>query len=200
MPDHHDRHAQRLSSCFPAGARLVVIGSTDFYHGQSEDTCAQAGRLLASIPDLVLITGGVEGVGEATGRGFFQARQEAGQEPRVFHVLPEGEVAWDYGETLFAGADMAERREVLARLSSLYLAIEGGPGTVHEATVASARGAIIIPVGRSGGHAAVLFSRMQRLPAIDELTWAVLGAETSTPTQTADAVLRAVRSCLAAVG
>lgn len=41
--------------------------------------------------------------------------------------------------TLFAGSDMAERREILARLSPLYLAVEGGPGTVHEGRVAIAR-------------------------------------------------------------
>lgn len=90
---------------------------------------------------------------------------------------------------------MAGRREILARLSMLYLAIEGGPGTVHEATVASARGATVIAVGRSGGHSAELYARMCRPAAIDGATWAVLGDAASTPEQTAEAVLRAVRAC-----
>src|SRR5262249_46785841 len=121
----------------------------------------------------------------------------AGLEPRIYHVLPEGEPEWDYGETFFAGADMAERREVLARLAEVYLAIEGGPGTVHEARVAAARHAIVIPVGRSGGHAAELYAQMPRPAAVDETTWAMLGAREATAEQAAEAAVRAVRGCLA---
>src|SRR5262249_44356903 len=105
-----------------------------------------------------------------------------------------------YGETLFAGADMTERREVLARLSDLYLAVEGGPGTVHEAAVATARNAVVLPVGRSGGHAAELYSQMTRPSAVEESMWTVLGAAESKTEETARAVLRAVQSCLVAGG
>jgi predicted Rossmann-fold nucleotide-binding protein len=122
-----DREAQRVEALLPHGPRLVVIGSTDFWHAESERTCMEVGRLLAALPALVLITGGVEGVGETIGRSFFQARRTARQEPRVYHVLPEGEEAWDYGDTFFAGSDMAQRREVLGRLAKLYVAVEGGP-------------------------------------------------------------------------
>ena len=197
MSGPFDRDAEQLAALFPSGPRIVVIGSTDFWHGESERTCAHIGQFMAGILDLVLITGGVEGIGEAVGRSFFQTRCATGQEPRVYHVLPHGEEAWDYGETLFAGSDMRERREILARLAPLYLAVEGGPGTIHEAEVASARNAVILPVGRSGGHSAVLYSRMTRPPAIDDSTWTVLGAAASTPEETARAALRAVQSCLA---
>jgi hypothetical protein len=184
----------------PHGPRIVVIGSTSFWHDESEQTCVHIGRLLAVVPEQVLITGGVEGVGETTGRSFFQARREAGEEPRVYHLLPEGEEAWDYGETFFAGSDMTERREILARLADLYLAVEGGPGTVHEAEVASARNAVVLPVGRSGGYSAVLYPRMKCPPAVDEQTWAVLGSSASTPEETAVAAVRAVHACLAIRG
>src|SRR5947209_665008 len=99
--ERFDREAQRVSSLLPGvGPRLGVIGSTSFWHADSERTCAEVGRLLAAeIGDLVLLTGGVEGVGEAVGRSFFQARREAKQEPHVFHILPHGEEAWDYGQT-----------------------------------------------------------------------------------------------------
>jgi hypothetical protein len=155
---------------------------------------------VAAIPGLLLITGGVEGVGEATARSFFQVRWASGQDPRVYHVLPEGEETWDYGETLFAGSDMSERREVLARLADLYVAVEGGPGTVHEGAVASSRNAFVIPVGRSGGYSGVLYSRMERPAVVSDMTWAVLGSDSSTPEDAAGAVLRAVLSCLAARG
>src|SRR5216110_2759536 len=85
----YDFEAQRLGALLPIGPRLDVLGSTDFWHPDSERTCAEIGRLLARIPGLVLLTGGVEGIGEGVGRSFFQARRDSGQEPRVYHLLPE---------------------------------------------------------------------------------------------------------------
>ncbi len=191
-----ENEALRVGSFLPHGPRVVVIGSTSFWHEESECTCVRVGQLLAQDSRLVLITGGVEGVGEAVGRAFFQARYAVDQSPLVYHFLPEGEGAWDYGETLFAGSDMPERREILARLSEVFLAVEGGPGTVHEAQIAIARGAAVIPVGRSGGHSARLFAEMNCPTVLDDRTWAVLGCPTSTPEETAEAAVRAVRLCL----
>jgi hypothetical protein len=199
IPERYESDARRLDALLPRGPRVAVLGSTDFWHADSEHTCAEIGRLLASVPGLVLLTGGVEGIGEAVGRNFFQARRDAGQEPRVYHVLPEGEPAWDYGETLFAGADMTERREVLGRLPAIFVMVEGGPRAGHEAEVASANGAVVIPVGRSGGYAATLYGRVSRPPAIDLGTWATLGASDTTAEQAASAAVRAVRACLGSV-
>src|SRR5262245_25404928 len=89
--EQYDVAADKLGTGLPRGARVVIIGSTSFWHADSEATCGQVGRLLAAVPDLLLLTGGVEGIGEATGRGFFQARVQAGAVPRVYHVLPHGE-------------------------------------------------------------------------------------------------------------
>ena len=75
----------------------------------------------------------------------------------MYHLVPEGCSPSDFGTTLFAGKDYRERREILARLASAYLIIEGGPRTVHEAEVARGRGAVLLPVGRSGGFAGKLF-------------------------------------------
>jgi hypothetical protein len=197
-PARYDREARRLEALLPHGPRVCVLGSTDFWHADSERTCSEIGRLLAGVSGLLLLTGGVEGIGEAVGRGFFQARRDAGQEPRVYHVLPEGEGAWDYGETLFAGSDMTERREILGRLSRRFVLVEGGPRAGHEADVASAHGAALIPVGRSGGHAATLYGRIGCPPGIDADTWAVLGSSEATPEETARAVLRAVQLSLEA--
>jgi len=180
----------------PPGPRVTVLGSTDFWHADSESTCKAIGQLLANIQGLVLLTGGVEGIGEALGRGFFQARRDAGQKPLVYHVLPHGEPSWDYGETLFAGKDMTARREILGRLSRIFVMIEGGPRTGHESEVAMAQGAVVIPVGRSGGFAESIYARMTRPSAVDTATWNVLGARESTSQETADAVLRAVQAIL----
>jgi predicted Rossmann-fold nucleotide-binding protein len=200
MFGQHEREVQQLEALLPKGPRLAVIGSSDFWHGDSEATCAHVGQLLAGIPTLVLVTGGVEGIGEAIGRSFFATRRAAGQEPCVYHVLPRGEPAWDYGETLLAGDDMTGRREVLGRLAPLFLALEGGPGVKHEAEVAAAHHASIIPVGRSGGFAAELYARTPRPQAVDEQTWEVLGSATATPEETARAVVRAVEAILRTEG
>jgi predicted Rossmann-fold nucleotide-binding protein len=193
---HYDREARRLEALLPSGPRVGVLGSTEFWHTDSEHTCSKIGRLLAGIPSLVLLTGGVEGIGEAIGRSFYKARRESEQEPRIYHVLPEGEEAWDYGETFFTGSDMTERRQVLGRLSRLFLMVEGGPGAGHEAEIASGQGAVVIPVGRSGGHAAALYAMRVAPPTIDAGTWATLGSSAATPEETATAVLRAVQLCL----
>jgi predicted Rossmann-fold nucleotide-binding protein len=133
----YDHLAAQIAGELPAGPRLIVIGSAGFWHPESEPLCEQLGRHIACINDLVLITGGVGGVGTTIGKSFYRDRQQQGKSAvSVFHVLPEGARAPNYGRTFFAGQDMFERREVLGRLGSLYLAIEGGPGTAHEAQVA----------------------------------------------------------------
>lgn len=143
---------------------------------------------MAKSPNLTLITGGVEGVGEAVGRSFVASHSAGGQRMSVYHVLPQGCTPWDYGVTLLAGADMAERREVLGRLARVYVAIEGGPGTAHEARVAQARSAYVIPVGRSGGHAAELYAGLPAPGHAVAAWWRSLGDTTKPLNETAVAV------------
>lgn len=57
---------------------------------------------------------------------------------------------------------MAERREVLGRLVPIYVIIEGGPGTDHEAELAGSAGAILVPMMRTGGSADRLYPLLQR--------------------------------------
>jgi hypothetical protein len=92
---------------------------------------------------------------------------------------------------------MAQRREVLARVAEIYIAVEGGPGTVHEAVVARARNAVVIPVGRSGGYAGGLYAEIERPPLIGEATWMALGAASAKPNEAADAAVQSVRAFLA---
>ena len=80
----YEQDARRLDALLPHGRRVGVLGSTDFWHGDSERTCTEIGRLLAGIPGLVLLTGGVEGIGEAIGRSFFQARLKLGRSRASF--------------------------------------------------------------------------------------------------------------------
>jgi SLOG-like protein len=191
-----EEEAAALSARFPIGPRLVVIGSTSFWHAESEATCTAIGYNLSTLDRLVLVTGGVEGVGEALGRSFWASCGGA-SDRCVIHILPRGYRKWDYGETLFAGSDMWERREILGRLADVYLAIEGGPGTEHEASVVLKRSAIVIPVGRSGGHSADLYARVPRPSFVGERMWQALADTSLSVTGVAEAVTGLVRICLA---
>lgn len=183
-----DREAAAVEALLPAGPRVAIIGSTAFWHPESLATCEAIGRRLAGFDHVVLLTGGVEGVGEAVGRSFFGARGSASGPRGVYHVLPCGYPGWDYGETVFAGRDMEERREILGRLATCYVVVEGGPGTAHEASVALGRSACILPVGRSGGHAQGLHSRLPRPSFAGESAWGELMNAATSPERVAEAV------------
>jgi len=134
-------------------------------------------------------------VGKLVGRAFNSVRGADARED-IFHVLPHGDLPWDYGTTLFAGSDMEERREILARLADVFIVVEGGPGTAHEATVALMRTAVVIPIGRLGGVARELH-RSIRQPMLSESSdWNTLSHSIATVGEVVAAVTHIVRVCL----
>jgi len=195
-PAEFDDEAAVVSAKIPAGVRVAVIGSTSFWHEESEQTCAAIGEGLAALDSLVLLTGGVSGVGECIGRGYLKGCTMRRRMPSVIHVLPRGCRAWDYGTTLFAGDTMGERREILGRLAKAFVVVEGGPGTEHEAAVAAAYGAVLVPLGRSGGHAGALYAGLVRPPFVDARAWQTLSDPEAAPRTAAAAVVQIVASCL----
>jgi len=91
---------------------------------------------------------------------------------------------------------MGERREILARLAKAYVAVEGGPGTEHEATVAAKQGATVIPVGRSGGVSRELLAN-HRCPFKElEAHWHTLGDESAAVEGVAIAVRKLVEAAI----
>lgn len=189
----YEAEVARIRSEMPASPSVVVIGSSSFWNHDSEEICRQVGAELARLHDLSLVTGGVEGVGEAVGRSFDASRSQQGESKRVFHVLPSGSNAWDYGVTLFAGANMMERREVLARLARTYIAIEGGPGTLHEAELARRNGATVLPVARTGGVAANLYGSTTWTEASQLANWETLANTEASPERVAASVIKLVK-------
>jgi predicted Rossmann-fold nucleotide-binding protein len=198
QPPDFSSLALAIEARIGSGPRCIIIGSTSFWGRDSESLCTVIGEALASVENLVLVTGGVEGVGETTGRAFHRTRQQTNLPARIVHVLPDGEPEWDYGETLFAGTSMFERREVLGRIRGVFVAIEGGPGTAHEAEVALAAGATVIPVGRSGGVSAKLHPRLVPKEAGSDDLWRPL-ADSQAPhgavaSAVRELVLQAIRA------
>lgn len=196
MSARFDAEVAAVGARLPPGSRVGVLGSASFWHDDSERTCAAIGRGLAAIDRLVLLTGGISGIGEGVSRPFAAARTADGRPAGVFHVLPRGTGTWDYGTTVHAGDDMHERREILARLAPVYVVLEGGPGTEHEAAVAATTGAVLVPVGRSGGHAGALHPGLAVPRAADLDAWSLLGREDADPDDVAAAAVAVVRACL----
>ena len=191
-----DTEANRISCELPDGPRLVVIGSSSFWRSDTESICSATGSRLAEIESLTLITGGVPGVGEAVGRAFHEVRGRHGAESRVTHIVPIGADSWDYGVTLPVGNNMLERREVLVRLGRLCLAIEGGPGTEHEGSVALSLGHMLIPVGRTGGASEVFYDLLDCPRHLDRGSWECLGDSTSEVSVVAESITRLVTTAL----
>jgi hypothetical protein len=192
----YDDEAQRVGVSIAPGQRLVVIGSTSFWGPDSCQLCEAIAADLAAAPGLVALTGGMNGVGLTFGGAFAAARQMAGQPEDLYHLLPHGVCPCRSGVTLGAGADYHERREVLGRVGHVYLVIEGGPGTQHEATVAARRGATVIPVGRTGGYAGELHLRLSCPSDLPGADWDLLSDRSASHGQVIAAVGRLVRLSL----
>lgn len=173
--------------------RLCIIGSARLQHGESRDTCKYLGTWLAEqLPNLALLTGGVSGAGEGVGRSFNKIRGNT-LNSDVFHLVPYGSPRWDYGTTLFAGSNSLERRAILAASADAFIVIEGSSGTVHEAFLATARLATLIPIARLGGHAAVIYHQTPRPDKVSAELWEML-ANTQVPVlDTVTAVVEIVK-------
>lgn len=195
MSNQVNRNTEALLSNLPQGMHLAIIGSTSFWHADSEKICQALGSALAKLPDAVLLTGGVSGIGEACGRSFYQRRLDLQLPQQVFHVLPHGMAAWDYGQTLYAGQDMSERRAVLARMVSVYIVIEGGPATADEVRIALENGAVVIPLARSGACARDAYTQINKPAQVSSDVWAVLGNDAATIDETLSATMEII-ACL----
>jgi hypothetical protein len=169
-----DEEVAAVDAVIPLGPRLVVVGSTSFWGADSRQLCQRLAAELARIPALLALTGGMDGVGVTFGAGFAAARRDLKLPEHLFHLLPRGSGPVSSGVTVGAGVSYYERREILGRVGHVYLVVEGGPGTEHEVAVATSRGAPVIPLGRSGGHAGELHPRLACPPWALPADWAIL--------------------------
>lgn len=198
ISDRLDDESKSLVAAIADGPRLVVIGSTSFWGADSRELCEMIAGELALIEPLVAITGGMDGVGITFGKSFAAARTYGSWPENLFHLLPRGLGPCECGITLGAGIDFHERREILGRIGQVIQVIEGGPGTEHEATVASSREIPVIPLGRTGGHAGDMFSQMECPHWALNSHWAVLGDANATHHEVALTVRRLVQAAIIA--
>lgn len=196
MFDPLDAETRAVMSRISPGPRLVVIGSTSFWGPDSARICDAIAENLAELEDLVAVTGGMDGVGLSFGRAFSEARKALAKPEKLYHLLPAGFGPCDSGVTIDAGYDFFERREVLGRLGQIYLMIEGGPGTEHEAQVAVSKGFPIIPVARTGGHAGSIYHSVPIPPGIRAEDWRILSDAEAPHEDLIEAVRRIVETFL----
>jgi predicted Rossmann-fold nucleotide-binding protein len=172
----HQSTAHQIVRGAATNQRIGILGSSVFEHPESESACREIGRLLCSVQDLTIITGGVTGVGERVSRSFLEGI-DAHVGGRVLHLIPPGYPRREHGVHVVVGTTMIDRREVLARAAPVYICVEGGPGTAHEARVAVGQGAVVIPVGRFGGVSRDVHAELERPAFADASTWSTLADE-----------------------
>ena len=192
-----DELAERLGSRLPTGPRVGIIGGRDLDRF-GRDLSRAVGNGLAALDGMVVITGGVAGAGERVATAYVAACRESRRPARLFHVLPEGHGPAPNGVTLYAGCSMAERRQVLGRLASVYVAVGGGIGTADEIRIARANGAVVVAAAASGGAAGLAWPDLARPAAVSEEEWRLMADRTVEPSLSGAAAVRIAASVLGA--
>lgn len=171
--DHLEFQANRLSHRLAPGRRIGLLGSTEPRHSKTPSICVELGHLFARRNGLLLLTGGLRGGPRVVSESYQRALDPATRSGDVAHVLPLGYEAPPFGSVHYVGTTLEHWRAVFARLSRVYVVVEGGPGTAEECTLARARGARLIPVAALRGAGGDFYS--PRPPSWASATaWAVL--------------------------
>lgn len=188
---------RRLRAQMGAAPKVCILGSTTFSDPQSETMAEQMGKCLSEWAgdDVVLITAGAEGVQEAMTRG-------CSAKCHLFHLVEVGKASnFPRGRDVYAGKTVQEKKDVLGAIGDFYISIEGGPSVSQLCQAAVSRGAVVIPIRRSGGASAGMFGFPPvalQIPSFAEtVEWDVLGSR-EVPVETT--VLAALALLSRAVG
>eukprot|EP00927_Polykrikos_kofoidii_P052936 TRINITY_DN469_c0_g2_i5.p1 TRINITY_DN469_c0_g2~~TRINITY_DN469_c0_g2_i5.p1 ORF type:complete len:718 (-),score=86.72 TRINITY_DN469_c0_g2_i5:60-2213(-) len=141
----------RLKGQLPDKVVVCILGSTSFSNLENESLVSKLAVQLGRLP-LTFVTGGMPGV-QAT------FAKHCGDVQNLWHVRPIGgnPSGFEYGKDVFAGANENERRAVIGNIGDIYITVEGGPGVAFEAASAYNRGALVLPLIRSGGASSGMF-------------------------------------------
>ncbi|MEM7556974.1 MAG: macro domain-containing protein, partial [Cyanobacteria bacterium P01_A01_bin.84] len=171
---------KELSEQIPNGLRLAVIGNNSCNKENRKVIYQKIGESLASIDNLILLTGGRSGFPGDIVHSFWENTKEIAN--KVFHIQPHGCEPLDYGNNLYVGKSLEDRQKVLAQINPVYLLIEGASDEEKEVKNALSMGAKVIPVGGTGGFAHSLYQKMHCPYYIPKHLWEKLGnLESITP-------------------
>jgi len=169
---------------------VCILGGTSFQCKDSEDLVKAIAKNLAKpcgMPNVPVsfITGGMAGVQKTFA-------EHCGDGSRIWNLLPVGESSgFAQGTDLHAGENLEKRKEVFGQLGDVYLTVEGGPGVAEEARAAYARGAVVVPLARTGGASSGMFDfpakALEAPDFVDSNQWALLQDKTGTVVDSAAA-------------
>ncbi|CAJ1344529.1 unnamed protein product [Effrenium voratum] len=187
----HEAVARLVSELDDPRLRVCVLGGTSIQRPETEQLAAAIAEGLKPLEQRVLVfTEGMPGVQHAFAKKFGD---------QSCHLVPNGHACSWPGRELHAGSSVAERREIFALLGDVYLVLEGGPNVASQVKRAFQRGACIIPLMRTGGASAGLFSfpaRALRPPPYAQEHWPLLKDESAEVPASARAAVSVVEAVL----
>mmetsp|Transcript_89445 Transcript_89445/g.225730 ORF Transcript_89445/g.225730 Transcript_89445/m.225730 type:complete len:325 (-) Transcript_89445:59-1033(-) len=135
---------------------VCVLGSTKFSCPDTEELIRLTAvelQVLLPLGKVCFVTGGMPGAQQV-----FAASCPSDVGTGMWHLVPQGlQSGFGAGTDLQAGTCMEEKQAILAHVGDVYLTFEGGPGVAKEARFANARGAVVIPLSRTGGASGGMF-------------------------------------------
>eukprot|EP00929_Paragymnodinium_shiwhaense_P076828 TRINITY_DN39550_c0_g2_i1.p1 TRINITY_DN39550_c0_g2~~TRINITY_DN39550_c0_g2_i1.p1 ORF type:complete len:937 (-),score=114.05 TRINITY_DN39550_c0_g2_i1:615-3425(-) len=178
--------------------RVCILGGTSFQDPASEELVRVLAQAFGShlVHRVAVLTGGMRGVQE-----IFAKSLGAGFAKTLLNLLPIGECSnYGVGEDIEAGNDLPERMHIYGQVGQIYISVEGGPGVAKEAAAAYKRGAVLIPLARTGGASSGMFdfpaAALQKPAWAASEHWQCLLDKTKAADKCAVAVVELVKSAL----
>eukprot|EP00927_Polykrikos_kofoidii_P052932 TRINITY_DN469_c0_g2_i1.p1 TRINITY_DN469_c0_g2~~TRINITY_DN469_c0_g2_i1.p1 ORF type:complete len:719 (-),score=61.74 TRINITY_DN469_c0_g2_i1:484-2640(-) len=141
----------RLRQDFFNSTVVCILGSATFSEPAHETLVGELAAALGPLP-LTFITGGMAGVEKTFASNLAHVH-------KLVHVRPFGHPSgFEWGRDAFAGRNEDETRAIIGAIGDIYITVEGGQGVAFEATAAYKRGALVLPLIRTGGASSGMFN------------------------------------------
>lgn len=176
------------------GAPIIVcvLGGVTFQHGESEDLVkAFAKEFAKRVPkEAAFVTAGLPGIQETFAKN-------CGDGARLWNLVPSGCCsAYGSGTDVMVGASLVECRALFRELGDIYVTVEGGQGVALDAQIAYDKGAVVLPLSRTGGASSGDFNfpshPLNKPPYIAIETWEAMSQRQASVSDAALAVTTAV--------
>mmetsp|Transcript_93220 Transcript_93220/g.300074 ORF Transcript_93220/g.300074 Transcript_93220/m.300074 type:complete len:238 (+) Transcript_93220:305-1018(+) len=181
-----------------SGVLVCVLGGTKCSCQETEELIRLvADALFMALPPagVAFVTGGMPGVQQSFAG---TSSSSSGSKHQHWHLVQKGTASgFGLGSDLEAGRDQVEKGQLIALVGDVYVTFEGGPGVAKEANIAFERGALVVPLVRTGGASSGMFDFPKGAIAPhagvkDPAPWEVLGRKEASLAETAHAVAEIV--------
>lgn len=178
-------------------AVVCVTGGVAFRNAESEElvkvVAAELSEKLGQ--HVAFVTNNMPGTQRAFARHCDYAKT------KVWNLLPAGQAnTCEPAGDLHAGSNLDHCRDLFCLLGDVYLTVEGGPGLSKDIRMVAARGAVVVPIMRTGEASSGRFGfpsqLLERPNFASEEQWAVLRRRDVSLTECARAVVAIVNSAV----